>query len=128
MIPFFLMLTNEDDHLKNSQSFCPIKMLTGFPCPSCGITKSIVCFYQGDFFGSYSYHVLGPIVVVFSFCVIALLSAELIMKKDYFKEYIYSKKLAYGLAIFLVVYHIVRLIYFIKQHSFYYILKESIWK
>lgn len=122
------MLTNEDDHLKSSQSLCPIKMLTGFPCPSCGITKSIVCFYQGDFFGSFSYHVLGPIVVVFSFCVIALLCTELITKKDYFKEYIYSKRLAYGLAIFLAMYHIVRLFYFILEHSLNEILKESIWK
>jgi len=122
------MLTNDDDHLKNSQSLCPIKMLTGFPCPSCGITKSIICFYQGDFFGSFSYHVLGPIVVVFSFCVIALLCTELITKKYYFKEYIYSKRLAYGLAIFLAIYHVIRLIYFIREHSIHEILKESIWK
>ena len=122
------MLTNDDDHLKNSQSLCPIKMLIGFPCPSCGITKSIVCFYQGDFFGSFTYHILGPIVVVFSFFVIALLSIELITKKDYLKNYIYSRKLAYGLAIFIAIYHVVRLIYFIQEHSVNEILKESIWK
>lgn len=122
------MLNDKDDHLKNSQSLCPIKMLTGFPCPSCGITKSIVYFYKGNIVESISYHILGPIVVVICFLIIGLLSFELITKKEYFNEYIYSRKLAYGLAIFIGLYHIIRLIYFIHEHSFQEVLKESIWK
>jgi hypothetical protein len=122
------MLNNGDDHLKNDQSLCPFKMLTGFPCPSCGITKSIVYFYEGNVFKSISYHILGPAVVFFCLMVIVLLSVELKTQKDYFKQYIYSKKLAYGLAIFLGIYHIIRLVYFVNEHSFQEILRESVWK
>jgi hypothetical protein len=122
------MLNDSDDHLKNSQSLCPFKLLTGFPCPSCGITKSIVYFYEGNLVKSISYHILGPLVVFFCLVIIVLFSVELITKKDYFKSYLYSKKLAYVLAIFLGIYHIIRLIYFINQHSLQEILKESIWK
>ena len=128
MIPFFLMLTNQDGHLKNDQSFCPIKMLTGFPCPSCGITKSIVYFYQGDIVQSISYHILGPVTVFFCVFTIGLLLIEIKTKKEYFNQYLYSRKAAYGLAIFIAAYHIIRLIYFIHDHSFEEILKESIWK
>jgi hypothetical protein len=103
-------------------------MLTGFPCPSCGITKSIVYFYEGNVFKSISYHILGPAVVFFCLMVIVLLSVELKTQKDYFKQYIYSKKLAYGLAIFLGIYHIIRLVYFVNEHSFQEILRESVWK
>jgi len=122
------MFNNHDDHLKNDQSLCPLKMLTGFPCPSCGITKSIVYFYEGDIVKSISYHILGPAVVFFCLFSIGLLSIELKTKKEYFNKYLYSRKLAYGLAIFLAVYHIIRLYYFVNEHSFQEILKESIWK
>jgi len=122
------MLNDHNDHLKSEQSLCPFKCLTGFPCPSCGITKSIVYFYQGDLVKSVSYHILGPAVVIICVLVVVLLSIELRTNKDYFKHYFYSKKLGYSLAIFIGVYHIIRLVYFIKQHSIQDILKESIWK
>lgn len=128
MIPFFLMLHNDDNHLKNEQSLCPVKMLTGFPCPSCGITKSIVSFYQGNVLESIAYHVLGPAVVFFCVFTIVLLLVELKTKKEYFNHYLYNKKTAYGLAVFLGLYHIVRLFFFIQNHTFQEILRESIWK
>jgi hypothetical protein len=53
---------------------------------------------------------------------------ELITQKEYFNAVLYNKKLAYGLGFFLVVYHIIRLVFFIKNHSLDAILKESIWR
>lgn len=122
------MLNDHDDHLKSDQSLCPFKLVTGFPCPSCGITKSMVYFYKGDIIKSISYHILGPAVVIICLLVVVLLSIELVTKKDYFKNYFYNKKLAYSLAIFLGIYHIIRLVFFINQHTLQEILKESIWK
>lgn len=122
------MLNDKDNQLKNDQSLCPIKILTGFPCPSCGITKSIVSFYKGNLIESIEYHILGPITVVFCFLIIGLLSFEIGTKKEYFNTYLYSKKVAYGLAIFIGLYHVIRLVYFVNEHSFQEILKESIWK
>ena len=121
------MLNDKNDQLKYNQSLCPIKMLTGFPCPSCGITKSIVSFYKGNLIESIGYHILGPITVIFCLLIIGLLSFEILTKREYFNKYIYSRKLAYGLAIFIGLYHVIRLVYFIQEHSFQQILKESIW-
>ena len=28
---------------------CPIKIVTGYPCPSCGSTRSVMHIFQGDF-------------------------------------------------------------------------------
>ena len=128
MIPFFLMFFNGDNHLETDQSLCPFKMVTGFPCPGCGITKSLVYFYQGDLYKSLSYHLLGPFVIAFSLAAIIVLSFELITKRDFFNGIMYNKKLAYGLGFFLVVYHIIRLVFFIKNNSIDSILKESIWR
>ncbi|MGL2965221.1 DUF2752 domain-containing protein [Flavobacterium sp. XGLA_31] len=122
------MLSNNDNHLAKDQSFCPIKAVTGFPCPSCGITKSIVCFYQGDLERSLEYHILGPAVVFFGLFTIVLLLVELKTGKEYFNQYLYHKKAAYALAVFLAVYHIIRLVYFVHDHTWTEILRESIWK
>ena len=127
IVPFFLMLDNHNDHLETDQSFCPFKMLTGFPCPGCGITKSLVYFYQGDLYKSISYHILGPFVIAFCIVTVLVLTLELITKKEYFTRLLYNRRLAYGLAIFLGVYHFIKLIFFVKNNSFDDILHQSIW-
>ncbi|MFC5980513.1 MULTISPECIES: DUF2752 domain-containing protein [Flavobacterium] len=127
IVPFFLMLQNHNNHLESDQSLCPFKMLTGFPCPGCGITKSLVYFYQGDIYKSISYHILGPFVILFCCLTIIVLTVEIINKKEYFTTLLYNKKLAYNLAYFLAIYHFVRLIVFIANHSFDAILHQSVW-
>jgi hypothetical protein len=103
-------------------------MLTGFPCPGCGITKSIIFFYEGEVVKSISYHIFGPLVVAFCLAIIVTLTTSLVTGKVYFKSVLYNKKLAYFLAIFLAVYHLLRLYYFISENSLDSILHESIWK
>jgi hypothetical protein len=127
MIPFFIMLHN-DGHLETEQSFCPFKMLTGFPCPGCGITKSLVYFYEGNLYKSLYYHILGPFVVVFCVLTIVVLTIELKTGKTYFNTVLFNKKLAYRMAIFLAAYHLIRLVYFIKQNSWDSILVQTIWR
>jgi hypothetical protein len=122
------MLNNADNHLKASQSLCPIKMTTGFPCPSCGITKSLVSFYEGDVLQSLTYHILGPALFFFCCFTLSLLLIELKTGREYFNQYLYNKKMAYGLAIFIGFYHMVRLFFFIQEHTLQEILKESIWR
>lgn len=122
------MLNNEHNHLETDQSFCPFKMLTGFPCPGCGITKSLVYLYEGDLSKSFYYHLFGPFVFLFCFAVIGILSIEIITNKEYFNNIFYSKKLAYALGLILIIYHLIRIIYFIKKNSLDDVLRQSIWK
>ena len=122
------MLNDADNHLETAQSLCPLKMLTGFPCPGCGITKSLVYFYEGDLWRSLTFHLFGPSLVLFSLVTIVVLTTELITKKEYFNAYLYNKKTAYFLVTILVVYQIIRLVYFIKTNDFDSILKQSIWR
>lgn len=128
LIPFFLLFFDQNKHLETDQSLCPLKMLSGFPCPGCGITKSMVFFYEGDIYKSLYYHILGPFVIVFCILAIVVLSIELFTKKEYFNQLFYNRKLACGLAIFLATYHFIRIIYFIRNNSIDDIVKESIWR
>jgi hypothetical protein len=122
------MLNNSNHHLETDQSYCPFKMLTGFPCPGCGITKSLVYFYEGDIYKSLSYHIFGPLVIGFSVLTIAVLVTEIITQKEYFTKWMYNKKLAYALGIFLAVYHLIRLGFFIYNNSWSSIAHQSIWQ
>ncbi len=128
MVPFFLIIFNQNKNLESEQSFCPFKMLTGFPCAGCGITKSLVYFYEGNLYKSFYYHILGPFVVLFCIVTIVVLFTEIITKKEYFNQYLYNKKIAYGLGYFLATYHLIRIIIFIKNNSIDDILRQSIWK
>nr|WP_315150172.1 DUF2752 domain-containing protein [uncultured Flavobacterium sp.] len=128
MVPFFLIFFNQDAHLETAQSLCPLKMLTGFPCPGCGITKSLVYFYEGDIYKSLYYNIFGPLVIAFCIATISVLSVELITHKEYFNNFLFNKKLAYGLAIFLASYHFIRILYFINTNSMDDILQQSVWR
>lgn len=125
--PFILMLHNDNNHIEAEQSLCPFKMLTGFPCPGCGITKSLIYLYEGNLQKSLYYHLFGPFTFLFCIGMIIVLSAELITQKEYFQRLFYSKRLAYVLGFTLAGYHFIRLIWFIYAHNADEILKQSIW-
>ena len=127
-IPFVLWIQNSNYSLDKKQSFCPLKATTGFPCPSCGITKSIVYLYDGNLLKSLSFHLFGPLVVGFCIFIIALFLVEIKTKKTYFRTWFYNRKLAYFLAVFLIGYHIIRLIHFVQENSWNEIMQQSIWQ
>jgi len=122
-----LMLHNENNHIEAEQSLCPFMMLTGFPCPGCGITKSLIYLWEGKLYKSLYYHIFG--IPTFLFCIglIPLLTTELITGKEYLSKLFYSQKLAYALGFTLAGYHLVRLVWFIASHNMDEILKQSIW-
>jgi hypothetical protein len=74
------MFFNHGNHLETAQSLCPFKMLTGFPCPGCGITKSMVYFYEGDIVKVYT--ITWPFVILFSIVTLFVLTTELITKRN----------------------------------------------
>ncbi|MEO1131882.1 MAG: DUF2752 domain-containing protein [Cyanobacteria bacterium J06639_1] len=41
---------------------CPILALTGVPCPSCGMTRSVVSLVRGQVGEAIAYHAFGPVV------------------------------------------------------------------
>lgn len=50
-------------------AFCPVVVLTGFPCPGCGLSRSILFLFTGQVRRSFSIHPLGIVVVcTFLYC------------------------------------------------------------
>lgn len=47
-------------------AFCPMYVLTGLPCPGCGITRSIIFFLTGQWRRSFYIHPMGCILILFA--------------------------------------------------------------
>jgi hypothetical protein len=46
---------------------CPFRLLTGIPCPGCGMGHSLVFALRGDFAGSFHSHPLGiPFLILWT--------------------------------------------------------------
>jgi hypothetical protein len=124
-VPYVIMATNPT--VETSQSLCPMKLLSGLPCPGCGITKALVFAYRGELYKSLSFHIFGFPAIAACIVAIMTLGAELITGKEYFNSLFYSRRLAYILAFILGGYHLVRTIVFVCGHSWVEILRESVW-
>lgn len=46
-------------------STCSFNDLTGYPCPGCGLSRSMVAAVHGDFRGSFRFHRLGLVTVFY---------------------------------------------------------------
>jgi hypothetical protein len=126
IIPY-LIFRLHSGNIENEQSFCPFKLLTGFPCPGCGITKSLGFLYAGDLAKSFYYHAFGLITFLVCMAAIPILSIEYITGREYLNSILYSRKIAYVLGGVLAGYHVIRLVYFISTHTWEGILQESVW-
>lgn len=48
-------------------TLCPFKLLTGRPCPGCGMGRAVVAAMRGNLAASFSYHPLGlPLLVLWT--------------------------------------------------------------
>lgn len=43
---------------------CPIKYIFGLSCPTCGITRAIICVVQLKFLESFYYYLFWPLILV----------------------------------------------------------------
>ncbi|MCZ0914253.1 DUF2752 domain-containing protein [Gordonia amicalis] len=60
---------------------CPFAMMTGLPCPGCGLTRSWVAFMHGDVGAAFRFNVFGPILLVLTMVTVALATATLVWRR-----------------------------------------------
>jgi hypothetical protein len=50
--------------VEHGPTMCPFRLVTGLPCPGCGLTRSWVYLMHGQLGQSLYYHPLGPISLI----------------------------------------------------------------
>jgi len=61
---------------------CPIKLFTGVPCPTCGMTRSFLAMAHGHWQQAVTYHLFGPILFISFIGVVVQMSVELITRRS----------------------------------------------
>jgi hypothetical protein len=58
---------------------CPLRQLTGLPCPTCFLTRSVLATLRGDWAQAVAWHALGPMLValVLGLCLWTLLGGRI---------------------------------------------------
>lgn len=52
-------------------SSCPLVLVTGFPCPGCGLSRAAFCLMRGEFLRAWHFHpfIYGILALCVAFCV-----------------------------------------------------------
>lgn len=82
---------------KATGTICLIRGIVGTPCPSCGISRAILSFLNGNFAKAFKYHPL--------FCMPFVIILIIILNKKYYK------KILIGAIIIFSIVYIVRMIF-----------------
>lgn len=108
LLPFLVPL----DLINSIPHICLFDKITGFPCPACGILRSIMSLYRFDVSESIHYNPSGILVVTF-FMIQTLLRIQALCTKEKLKFVTrLSKKLSYYLVSILLlswIFHIINL-------------------
>lgn len=93
---------------------CPVKALTGIPCPSCGMTRGFICLARGDLNGACKENLFSPLVFVAFLVASVHLLLEIILKKKFDNFYVRlfnERKWQVALVRLLFLYHALRLLH-----------------
>lgn len=88
----WLFLETSNSSGKATPDICIFKNLTGFPCPSCGSTRSVVSLFHGDPMAAININPLGiPVFLIMLFTPAWLLFDFFFRKQSFYTFYCRSE-------------------------------------
>jgi Protein of unknown function (DUF2752) len=91
---------------------CPLRSLTGIPCPTCGMTRSFVAIAQGNLHAAIEYHLFGPAIFLMFLALIISLLWELKSNKNQiliYRPYFAKLSVYFSIGILYLGYYAVRI-------------------
>lgn len=109
LLIFPLIVGITSPNVDNEETICPFLRFFNIPCFGCGITKSIIHLYNGEFAESFAYHYWTIPIVLFSFTMVCLLISDIITKKNISDKLLDNYKMWQCLAVLFAITYIIRL-------------------
>jgi Protein of unknown function (DUF2752) len=112
---------------------CPLRALTGIPCPTCGMTRSFVAITQGNLEAAIQYHLFGPALFLLFLTVVLSSLWELKINRNqtyFYRRYLARPSVYFSIGISYLSYYairIVRLAYTGELSDAFWVSPAGIW-
>ena len=94
---------------------CPLRAVTGIPCPSCGLTRALAHLERGHLAQALKFHPFSPLLLVLALALFGLLLLELATHKNIIRNPLKSRRDIYFLFIVVVIFQIARTVVFFSH-------------
>ncbi|MBN2399763.1 MAG: DUF2752 domain-containing protein [Candidatus Aminicenantes bacterium] len=91
---------------------CPLRAVTGIPCPSCGLTRALAHLERGHWSQALEFHPFSPLLFLLALTLIILLLLELATHQTIIVNPLKNKRSIYYLFITVVIFQVVRTVIF----------------
>ena len=91
---------------------CPLRAVTGIPCPSCGLTRALAHLERGHWAEALKFHPFSPLLLILALALIALLLLELATHRAIIANPLQSRRSVFILFAVMVVFQIARTVVF----------------
>jgi hypothetical protein len=107
---------------------CPLRALTGFPCPGCGLTRAFLALGHGDIGAAVAFHAFSLPLAALMLIAAMSAAAELVAGRQLVPaRWLYSRRLAVLVACALVTYHVIRCVIWFHDGTLLHEYLESSW-
>ncbi|MBS1493465.1 MAG: DUF2752 domain-containing protein [Bacteroidetes bacterium] len=105
-----------------------MKLLTGLPCPGCGLTHSFCAISSGNFGDAFKFHFFGPFIYIAVLIFIFVLFSEIFFDKQFprLRKIFFSKSFTYVFGIILFLFFSFRIYNLVLTGEFTKLLHNSI--
>ncbi|WP_265272187.1 DUF2752 domain-containing protein [Nostoc sp. KVJ3] len=107
---------------------CPIRCLTGIPCPTCGMTRSFMAIAQGNLIKAVAEHLFGPLLFASFVIVTVHITLELLIKRRvtaFYCHVVKQRKLQIIGSFAVFIYYIFRLYKLAQTGEMYFYFMNS---
>lgn len=107
---------------------CPLRHLTGIPCPTCGMTRSFMAIVRGDWSQAFTEHLFGPILFASLLSVIVHVAIELSAGRKliaFYDQMFSNRKTLILSLVILLSYHSQRLYHLSRTGELYFAFVQS---
>lgn len=91
---------------------CPLRAVTGIPCPSCGLTRALAQLERGHLAEALKFHPFSPLILFLALTLFILLLLELATHKSIIGNPLKGRRNIYFLFVVVVIFQIARTVIF----------------
>jgi hypothetical protein len=91
---------------------CPLRAVTGIPCPSCGLTRALAHLERGHLDQALKYHPFSPLILLLALALFILLLLELVTHQGIIFNPLKNRRNIYLFFAIVVIFQILRTVIF----------------